>query len=37
MRCKLAGSCLFGTLFLFVSSGSANIQQRTLEVPLRPR
>ena len=34
MRLKLAGSCLFGVFFLFVSSGSANIQ-RTPEVPLR--
>ena len=29
---KLAGSCLFGVFFLFVSSGSANIQ-RTRDVP----
>ena len=35
MRLKLAGSCLFGVFFLFVSSGSANIQ-RTADVPLRP-
>ena len=35
MRVKLAGSCLFGVFFLFVSSGSANIQ-RTADVPLRP-
>ena len=34
MRLKLAGSCLFGTLFLFVSSGSANIQH-SAQVPLR--
>lgn len=34
MRVKLAASCLFGTLLLFVSSGSANIQ-RSAEVPLR--
>jgi Transglycosylase SLT domain len=34
MRVKLAASCLFGTLLLFVSSGSANVQ-RTSEVPLR--
>jgi hypothetical protein len=36
MRLKLACSCLFGTLFLFGSSGSANIQQHTPEVTLRP-
>ena len=35
MRLKLAGSCLFGVFFLFVSSGSANIQ-RSADVPLRP-
>ena len=35
MRLKLAGSCLFGVFFLFVSSGSANIQH-SAEVPLRP-
>jgi len=35
MRLKLAGSCLFGAVFLLVSSGSANIQ-RTIYVPLRP-
>ena len=35
MRLKLAGSCLFGVFFLFVSSGSANIQ-RGADVPLRP-
>jgi soluble lytic murein transglycosylase-like protein len=34
MRLKLAGSCLFGVFFLFVSSGSANIQ-RSADVPLR--
>jgi soluble lytic murein transglycosylase-like protein len=34
MQLKLAGSCLFGALFLFVSSSSANIQ-RNAEVPLR--
>jgi len=36
MRLKLAGSCLFGAFFVFVSSGSANIQQHTFEVSLRP-
>jgi soluble lytic murein transglycosylase-like protein len=34
MRLKLAVSCLFGVFFLFVSSGSANIQ-RSAEAPLR--
>jgi len=34
MRLKLAGSCLFGVFFLFVSSGSANIQH-SAQVPLR--
>jgi soluble lytic murein transglycosylase-like protein len=34
MRLKLAGSCLFGVFFLFVSSGSANVQ-RISEMPLR--
>src|SRR5687768_7242622 len=34
MQLKLAGSCLFGVFFLFVSSGSANIQRRP-EAPLR--
>lgn len=34
MRVRLACTCLFGTLLLFVSSGSANVQQRL--VPLRP-
>jgi hypothetical protein len=34
MRVKLACTCLFGTLLVFVSSGSANIQQHVL--PLRP-
>ncbi|MGB9366031.1 MAG: lytic transglycosylase domain-containing protein [Xanthobacteraceae bacterium] len=35
MRLKLACSCAFGALYLFVSSSSANIQQRTTDVPLR--
>ena len=35
MRLKLACSCLFGTLYLFVSSGSANVQQRAGDVTLR--
>lgn len=35
MRPKLACSCLFGALFLFASSGSANIRQSTAEVLLR--
>jgi len=36
MRVKLACTCLVGTFLVFVSSGSANIQQHTVEVPLRP-
>jgi hypothetical protein len=36
MRLKLACSCLFGALTLFVSSGSANIRQHNAEVPRRP-
>jgi soluble lytic murein transglycosylase-like protein len=36
MQHKLAGSCAFGALFLFISAGSANIQQHTAEVLLRP-
>jgi hypothetical protein len=36
MRVKLACSCLFGTLYLFVSSGSADVRQGTVDVPLRP-
>ncbi len=37
MRVKLASTCLFGAFFLFVSSGSANIQRHTIAVPpLRP-
>src|SRR5436190_1764182 len=35
MRPKLACSCLFGALFLFGSSGSANVQHGAV-VPLRP-
>ena len=35
MRVKLACTCLLGTLLVFVSSGSANIQ-RAIYVPLRP-
>ena len=36
MRLKLACSCAFGALFVFVSASSANIKQSTPEVVLRP-
>jgi hypothetical protein len=36
MRVKLACSCAFGALFVFVSSGSANIKHPVAEVLLRP-
>lgn len=36
MRLQLACSCAFGALYLFVSSGSANIQRHTLDVTPRP-
>jgi hypothetical protein len=35
MRVKLACTCLIGAFLVFASSGSANIQQHTVEVPLR--
>src|SRR4051794_41487295 len=35
MRVKLACTCLIGAFLVFASSGSANIQQHTVQVPLR--
>ena len=36
MQVKLACSCAFGALFVFVSASSANIKQPVPEVLLRP-